>query len=131
SYGQPTLLDGTLTPLVNSAIGNRYLFTAREWDDAAGLYQFRYRWLSATLGRFLSQDPEQYIDGASLYRAYFVPGLIDPSGTDCTYSICSSPVAGTAGHLFAIIGDKAFRGGPSKNAPGSGSSESGDSNIAN
>ena len=34
-------------------------------------------------GTFLaesSQDPLEYVDGMSLYRGYFVPGAMDPSG---------------------------------------------------
>ncbi len=35
----------------------------------------------AALGRFISRDPIGYVDGMSLYRAYFVPGALDPEGT--------------------------------------------------
>lgn len=44
------------------------------------LYYFRARMYSAQLGRFISRDPFGYVDGMSLYRAYFVPEGIDPSG---------------------------------------------------
>lgn len=36
----------------------------------------------ATLGRFLQRDPAGYVDGANLYRAYFVPQYVDPYGLD-------------------------------------------------
>ena len=46
-----------------------------------GLYYFRARYYSPTLGRFTSRDPLGFVDGTSLYRAYFVPTGVDPSGT--------------------------------------------------
>lgn len=33
-----------------------------------------------TTGEFLSRDPLEYVDGMSLYRAYFVPAMMDPMG---------------------------------------------------
>ncbi len=42
----------------------------------------RARIYSAQLGRFISRDPLGFVDGMSLYRAYFVPGGMDPDGTD-------------------------------------------------
>ena len=41
---------------------------------------FRARHYDPTTGEFVSQDPLEYVDGMSLYRGYFVPGGIDPSG---------------------------------------------------
>jgi hypothetical protein len=32
------------------------------------------------MGRFISRDPKQYIDGMSQYSAYFVPNFLDPTG---------------------------------------------------
>ena len=43
----------------------------------------RARYYHAQLGRFISRDPLGFVDGMSLYRAYFVPGGLDPSGLDC------------------------------------------------
>jgi RHS repeat-associated protein len=40
----------------------------------------RARYYHAELGRFISRDPIGYVDGMNLYRAYFVPGLVDPDG---------------------------------------------------
>ena len=36
----------------------------------------------ASLGRFISRDPIGYMDGSSLYRAYFAPNKLDPMGKD-------------------------------------------------
>ena len=41
----------------------------------------RARYYSSQLGQFISRDPLGYIDGMSQYRAYFVPGAMDPFGT--------------------------------------------------
>ncbi len=41
---------------------------------------YRARYYHAELGRFLSRDPVGYLDGANLYRGYFVPNRIDPFG---------------------------------------------------
>ena len=42
----------------------------------------RARYYSAQLGRFISRDPLGFVDGMSLYRAYFVPDELDPDGED-------------------------------------------------
>ena len=40
----------------------------------------RARYYHAQLGRFISRDPLGFVDGLNLYRAYFVPNMVDPSG---------------------------------------------------
>ncbi len=66
SFGQPTILgpgpDGLIdTPddvtLTESAYGNPYLFTSREWDAETGLYFYRARYLDPRTGTFLQEDP--------------------------------------------------------------------------
>lgn len=56
-YGEPEFRNGSGTPLTGSAIGNRLLFQGRDRDPATGLYNFRYRYYSPALGRFLQPDP--------------------------------------------------------------------------
>ena len=58
-----------------------YGYTSRTHDDASGLIYFRARLYDPTTGEFTSRDPLEYIDGTSLYRGYFVPSGLDPSGT--------------------------------------------------
>ena len=65
-YGQPTL-SGTATE-------NTLLFQGQLWDSDAGLYCFRNRWYSPTLGRFMQRDPAGYADGMGLYE--FVGGKV-------------------------------------------------------
>ena len=43
----------------------------------------RARIYSAQLGRFISRDPLGFVDGMSLYRAYFVPNGLDFLGLAC------------------------------------------------
>jgi hypothetical protein len=37
AYGQPTILNASGSVLTSSAIGNRYTYTGREWDESLGL----------------------------------------------------------------------------------------------
>ena len=40
----------------------------------------RARYYDTNTGEFISRDPLEYVDGMSLYRGYFVPNSIDPTG---------------------------------------------------
>ncbi len=81
AYGKRTVFwaDGRTARAV-SAFGNQTGFTGRYHDDETGLMYFRARYYSAELGRFVNRDPAGYVDGYSLYGAYFVPGATDPDG---------------------------------------------------
>ena len=80
AYGQPTILNASGTVLTSSAVGNRYTYTGREWDETLGHHHFRARWMSLLAGRFLGRDPIEFEDGNCLYIAYFIPSHVDPSG---------------------------------------------------
>jgi RHS repeat-associated protein len=48
---------------------NRYTYTAREaLGDSLGLMYYRWRVMDPNVGRFTSEDPWLFIDGANLYR---------------------------------------------------------------
>jgi RHS repeat-associated protein len=81
AYGQRTVLaaDGT-TVRAASSYGNQVGFTGRYLDKETSLWYFRARYYSGSLGRFISRDPWKYVDGYSLYPAYFVPLALDPTG---------------------------------------------------
>jgi RHS repeat-associated protein len=68
TYGSPTIYDPLFTILAASAVGNRILFTGREWDAECALYHYRARTYSPALGRFLSRDPAGYVDALNLYE---------------------------------------------------------------
>jgi RHS repeat-associated protein len=63
--------------------GDRFKFTAREYDTTTGLYYYRARYYDPATGRFVSQDPTAFEAGdTNLYR--YVENsstyMIDPSG---------------------------------------------------
>jgi RHS repeat-associated protein len=80
AYGQPTILNASGTVLTSSAVGNRYTYTGREWDETLGLHHFRARWMSPLAGRFLGRDPMRYVPGMNLYGSYLSQDRVDPSG---------------------------------------------------
>ena len=56
-YGTPTFRDGNGNPRSDSNYGNVLLFQGRVRDRYLGLYNFRNRYYSPGLGRFLQVDP--------------------------------------------------------------------------
>lgn len=86
AYGKVTIYDNSYTQLPSSAIGNPYMFTGREYDQETGLYYYRARYYSPTLGRFLQRDPLGYVDGMHLYEYVKNNGVnrIDPLGFTIT-----------------------------------------------
>ena len=80
AYGTVAIFSGGGSSRTRSTYGNRYTYTGREWDKALSLYHYRARMYDPEAGRFCSRDPIGYWDGSSLYRAYFAPNGVDPSG---------------------------------------------------
>jgi len=71
-------------PSTTSTLGNRYMFTGREYDTETELYYYRARYYSPTLGRFLQRDQLGYFDDINLYRycANNPINFLDPFGWD-------------------------------------------------
>ena len=67
-YGLPTIRDQQGTQVSQSAIGNPYLYTGREYDPESGLYFYRARHYDPVTGRFLQRDPLGYVDSLTLYE---------------------------------------------------------------
>jgi RHS repeat-associated protein len=96
AYGQPTILNASGTVLTSSAVGNRYTYTGREWDETLGLHHFRARWMSPLAGRFLGRDPIGYSGSEwALYEFLHSNSqkLLDPSGLECHIDLLATDVA--------------------------------------
>jgi RHS repeat-associated protein len=83
-YGQPIFLNATWSTLSGSAYVWQYLHQGGRYDVSAGLYSFRNRDYSPTLGRWAENDPLRLGAGdTNLYR-YLGNGAssaLDPTGT--------------------------------------------------
>jgi len=89
-YGKRRVVSPGGATLAASAVGNQVGFTGRYHDAETGLTYFRARYMDAELGRFVGRDPKRYADGQSLYRTYFIPNHLDPTGTKiCSYLLDS------------------------------------------
>ena len=98
AFGKPLIKNASGTPLTASSIGNRYMFTGREYDAETGLYFYRARYYSPELGRFLQRDPVGYIADLNLYTycSNNSPNLTDPFGYYALLDDCVAIVGGAA-----------------------------------
>jgi RHS repeat-associated protein len=86
-YGKVTVRDEDWTvDTGGSDFEWEYLHQGGRLDGSTGLYDFRNRAYSATLGRWVQQDPMGYIDGASVYQAMLSNPTtkLDPTGLQHT-----------------------------------------------
>ena len=77
--------------ILQSNVNNTITFTGRRYDSESGLYYYRNRMYSPNLGRFISKDPKEYIDGMNLY-AYVKNNplkYLDAMGTTSVLNISS------------------------------------------
>jgi RHS repeat-associated protein len=66
-FGEPMVYDANGTEISESSVGNPYLFTGRRFDDETGLYYYRARYYSPSIGRFMQPDPvAMYMQYASV-----------------------------------------------------------------
>ena len=74
-------MEAELVLTNGTAFANPYTYTGRRYDPETELYYFRARYYDAKrVAGFISRDPFGYVDGMSLYQAYFVPRSVDPFG---------------------------------------------------
>jgi RHS repeat-associated protein len=83
AFGAPKISNWAGTVLTDSAYGNRFMFTGREYLSTIGIYDYRNRMYSPLLGRFLQTDPLRF--GAGDFNIYRYVGhnpiiSTDPSG---------------------------------------------------
>jgi RHS repeat-associated protein len=68
-FGNVVITGPTGTTQSTSSVGNRFLFTGREYISQVGLYDFRNRVYSPVLGRFIQTDPMRFQAGDNnIYR---------------------------------------------------------------
>ena len=83
AFGQTTILSANNTPLLTSAIGNRIMFTGREYLSSIVSYDYRHRMCRPNIGRFLQMDPIGFDAGdMNLFRycGYDPVDRSDPTG---------------------------------------------------
>jgi len=84
AYGACTVLDadGSADADGLSDVENPYTFTGRRLDTESGLMQYRHRYYSATMGRFVARDPVLNLVDMNRYSyaSSWVTLAGDPSG---------------------------------------------------
>ena len=84
AFGAPTITDWAGNPRTESAYGNRFMFTGREYFPTIGLYDYRNRIYSPVIGRFLQIDPLGFDAGDENLFRYVGNNPVngtDPEGT--------------------------------------------------
>jgi len=68
-YGLPTIYDdeGEIVASRTSAVGNRFMFTGREWEPDGEFYHYRHRTYSPHEKRFMQRDPIGLAGGWNVY----------------------------------------------------------------
>lgn len=102
AWGNVTVFDADGTPMMESAIGNRYLWQGREYSWATGLYYFRARWYDPVTARWLSKDPIGIAGGLNQYVfcGNDPVNCVDPWGTyTLRERMWRAVVAGSRGSL--------------------------------
>jgi len=84
AFGTTRMTDPAGAVRTNSVVANRFAFTARELDAETGLYHYRARTYSPSLGRFLQRDPVGYSADINIYRYVLNNPILfnDPLGLD-------------------------------------------------
>jgi RHS repeat-associated protein len=112
-HGRSVVLDASFAPRTPGANGDgalyvwEYRYTGRELDLPTGLHYFRARYYHPDLGRFVSRDPIGYVDGMSLYSAFFVIETMDPFGME-TWNECCPELLECVLSIFRKVADSAI-----------------------
>jgi RHS repeat-associated protein len=115
-FGQVTVLDASWTERAGSAFGWFHLHQGGRLDATSGLYHFRHRDYSPTLGRWTSLDPLRYDAGdVNLYRALgnSPTNTVDPSGLLWSWlSAAAGAVIGAGVGVVGYVGFNLITGRP-------------------
>jgi len=85
AFGVATIMDASYTVLGSSAHAWVHLHQGLRLEEASGLYDNRWRWYSAELGQFVSNDPIGFNAGDVNVRRYVgngAVGAVDPLGLE-------------------------------------------------
>ena len=98
---------------------NPYYFTGRRYDEETGLYYYRARYYSPSIGRFLQTDPIGYRGGINLY-AYVgnnSTSYVDPMGLCKNGTYGFSPGIDSFGDPYGLFKWLAWFAGISFDSP--------------
>jgi RHS repeat-associated protein len=107
-YGQPTILDATPNWNTRSASSFAwvYLHQGGRYDTGTGLYSFRNRDYSPTLGRWMQLDPLGFTAGDSNLYGYILGSPMNASDPSGEIELVGKRLR-TTGALAALDGDVA------------------------
>ncbi len=114
-FGQPTIENASGTVISTSAYNNRFLFTGREYVATLGLYNYRTRTYSPSLGRFLQPDTIGHAgDAYNIYRycANNPVNATDPSGLYTGWDDAAFMLGGAVSGIVGEEINEAYGGEP-------------------
>ncbi len=104
AYGSPTILAPDWTTRATSSYAWIYLHQGGRFEIITGLYNFRHRDYSATLGRWLQLDPIGYRGGDNNFYRHLSnspSNIIDPQG------LATEPIPIPVGDILQLVYDHA------------------------